>query len=144
MPIIRWWCAAPHDVGALSSGAAVSPLRAQRPCAQPGCPALVAQGSRCPAHATQHNRAHKVAQRGVYSSARHRAWRRLILNRDPICVMPRCGRASTDADHIIPLSMGGTWELSNGAGRCHRCHSRKTAREARDPFLGIRLREGAA
>ena len=119
------------------------PSRPLRPCAQPGCPALVAQGSRCPAHATQHNRVHKAAQRGVYSSARHRAWRLMVLARDPLCV--DCHRRpSTDADHIIPLAMGGGWALENGAGRCHRCHSRKTAREARDPFLGIRLREGAA
>lgn len=114
------------------------PTRALRPCVQPGCGTLVPRG-RCALHRQQHERyREKVADRGY--GGRHRRWRALILAREPLC--RDCGKPSTDADHIIPLSMGGDWSLENGAGRCHSCHSRKTAREARDPFFGLRLREG--
>src|SRR5712664_2524842 len=58
--------------------------------------------------------------------ARHRRWRKIILWRDPIC--KGCGKAlSTHADHIVPLSQGGTWQLSNGQGLCESCHNTKTA-----------------
>ena len=111
--------------------------RPLRPCLQPGCTLLVAKG-RCPTHSRQYERYRGSAAKRGYGP-RHQHWRKLVLGREPLC--RDCGKPATDADHIIPLSMGGTWELENGAGRCHRCHSRKTARELRDPFLGIRMRE---
>jgi 5-methylcytosine-specific restriction protein A len=59
--------------------------------------------------------------------AHHRQWRKLVLARHPIC--QDCGRApSTNADHIVALRDGGTWEMENGQGLCASCHSRKTAR----------------
>ena len=64
----------------------------------------------------------------------------MILARDVLCVVPTCKRPATQADHIIPLSMGGTWALENGQGLCHQHHSSKTAREQRDPWLGMRMR----
>jgi len=58
----------------------------------------------------------------------HRAWRKAILERDPICRM--CGsERSTHADHIISVSKRPDLrlELSNGQGLGQRCHSIKTA-----------------
>jgi 5-methylcytosine-specific restriction protein A len=56
------------------------------------------------------------------------AWarlRRMVLARDPICVL--CRQApSTVADHIIPLRRGGANSLDNLQGCCTRCHNRKT------------------
>ena len=52
----------------------------------------------------------------------------MILARDPVC--KDCGSApSTEADHIVALEDGGTWEMTNGQGLCKPCHSRKTWKE---------------
>lgn len=57
-----------------------------------------------------------------------------ILARDPICVHclkqdpPRVS-ASTEVDHIVPLSKGGDYSDENLAGLCHDCHAEKSARE---------------
>ena len=56
----------------------------------------------------------------------HEKWRKVILSRDPICVMCKKARA-TQADHIMPITRGGSqWSYDNGQGLCHQCHSRKT------------------
>jgi 5-methylcytosine-specific restriction endonuclease McrA len=34
---------------------------------------------------------------------------------------------STVADHIIPVSQGGTWSMDNGQGACDPCHNWKRA-----------------
>jgi 5-methylcytosine-specific restriction endonuclease McrA len=35
----------------------------------------------------------------------------------------RCGKAANTADHIVPLVMGGTHDLSNLRPMCRRCNS---------------------
>ena len=65
-----------------------------------------------------------------YHRAHWRNLRKLILARDPVCMI--CHRAaSTVVDHIIPHK--GRWELfsdiSNVWGICEECHNRKTAAE---------------
>ena len=108
------------------------PNKPPSPCAHPGCSALALDtGNRCAAH----RRVTYAQDRQVRGSshergydARHRKWRLAVLARDPVCVMCNA-ELSTDADHIVALSKGGTWALTNGAGLCHGCHSRKTARE---------------
>ena len=53
-----------------------------------------------------------------------------VLARDPWCKLcEKEGRVavSTDADHIVPRSEGGSDKMSNLQGACHSCHSRKTA-----------------
>ena len=55
-----------------------------------------------------------------------------ILTRDPLCQIQSdgCTRASTEADHRIPLAWGGTNTLDNGRGACHHCHTTETKRQA--------------
>lgn len=71
----------------------------------------------------------------VYHSSRWVKVRRLVLQRDPICV--RCYNAgvtipSTVADHIIPINQGGpVWEMDNLQGMCNTCHAVKSAREGK-------------
>ena len=68
----------------------------------------------------------KTAVRGY--SGKWLRLRRMVINRDPLCVI--CQKsAATDVDHIVPLNQGGTNKLSNLQGLCHSCHSRKTARD---------------
>ena len=64
-----------------------------------------------------------------YNTARWQRLRRMVLNRDPICVADGCTQPATDVDHIKPRSRGGRDALYNLQGLCHRCHSRKTAVE---------------
>lgn len=57
----------------------------------------------------------------------HRRWREAVLARDLVCVLQQrfhAGqvRGATVADHIVPLSKGGGWELTNGRGLCRECH----------------------
>lgn len=109
------------------------PWRPARPCRYPGCGRLSPNGI-CPAHV-----AAEKAQRAAYDRARgtpsargyDHAWRKLrarILARDPVCTI--CGDApSTNVDHRVAKAQGGTDADENLRGACHRCHSRKTARE---------------
>ena len=68
--------------------------------------------------------------------ARHRKWAKLVLSRDPICKGyprgERCLKPSTQADHIVPIALGGEpLDLLNGQGLCRAHHLRKTMDESR-------------
>lgn len=66
-------------------------------------------------------------QRGYDHS--HRKWREAVLGAcQGVCEGCR-GAAAEHADHIVPLSKGGGWTLTNGQGLCPACHNAKTARE---------------
>ena len=62
------------------------------------------------------------------------AARRRILDRDPICRCTGCDtcgrtgctRPSTQADHVVAITDGGSQHESNGQGLCKPCHDRKT------------------
>lgn len=108
------------------------PRRPLAPCAEPGCGALVERG-RCPQHQRAEYRREQVSrgtatQRGY--GVRHRRWRLMVLNAHPVCCDPSgCNEPSVVADHVMPLSEGGDWSLSNSQGLCVRHHNAKTARE---------------
>lgn len=119
----------------------MSRSRLGRPCLEPGCRrSAISKRSRCVAHQRAYDRRGRLST--PTSSPLHRQWRRAVLQRDGLC--RDCHRPLLDprgeplptahADHVIPLSLGGTYSLQNGAGRCASCHSRKTLREQRDPF----------
>jgi 5-methylcytosine-specific restriction endonuclease McrA len=83
------------------------------------------------------NRLQRDKERGSahhrgYNST-HRKWRSLVLHRDPLCRIKQiCGgfAASTEADHIVPISKAGArFDLANGQGACKACHAHKTATE---------------
>jgi 5-methylcytosine-specific restriction protein A len=115
-----------------------------RVCAQGGCDATTAKRY-CVAHETsnstivQEREADKQRQQGSEQWRwfyRTKRWVRLaamVLRRCPLCADPfkkGCTRASTDADHIIPVRHGGAiWSLGNLWGLCHACHSQKTMLE---------------
>ncbi len=114
-------------------GQAPMPMRAHRVCNASGCGELIRGRTRyCEAHA---HLAHPPTPRRPRLSPSKRgygaAWRRLrkrILARDPVC--RGCFVAgSTDVDHVVPRSQGGSDHPSNLQGLCRSCHSSKTARE---------------
>ena len=105
--------------------------RALRTCSTPGCPELIAAGqSRCVDHDRAADR--KRGARG-YQTPGHRRFRRLVLLRDPLCVVCR-EAVSTVADHYPTsrrdlVSQGlDPDDPTRGRGLCHPCHSRETAR----------------
>lgn len=72
-----------------------------------------------------------AAKRG-YNSPQWKRLRRMVIRRDPCCVLClKQGRvtASTDADHIIPKDKGGKDSLDNLQGLCSSCHGKKTRAE---------------
>jgi 5-methylcytosine-specific restriction enzyme A len=106
------------------------PTAPLRPCAQPGCPTLVAKG-RCQAHRLAYER-----QRGSPSSRGYNhAWlgiRAQVLREEDHC--RRCGaggQPSDHVDHIEPFKFVGSNDRANLQRLCHACHSRKTLRENR-------------
>lgn len=115
--------------------------RAKRPCSTVDCPNLVAVGtSRCDdcetAKQSEYRSRRDPVTNAHYKSKGHARFRRLVLDRDALCVLglDGCTMIATDADHF-PLSLK---ELlaqgldpnnpANGRGLCHSCHSKETAR----------------
>lgn len=102
------------------------------PCKQSGCPALTTT-VRCPAHRRppillrmEHDE-HRGSstQRGYgYAWQQRRA---AYIKAHPCCAW--CGKPTTDVDHVIPRSRGGSDSDSNLQPLCGRCHKQKTARE---------------
>jgi 5-methylcytosine-specific restriction protein A len=112
------------------------PSRAPSGCRFPGCGIATTNGY-CPTHKHDNARAEYDRQRRTaspwrrwYDLALWRTIRKVILERDPICVV--CHREpSREVDHIKPFQ--GIWsmfvDLTNLQGLCKSCHSRKTALE---------------
>lgn len=115
-------------------------------CKQGGC-SRMCEGSYCEAHAKERkakaftHRATPVtdeqlsAQReraAFYHTARWKRLRKMKLRSNPICEMDQCLSLAEEVDHKLPISEGGaTLDLNNLQSLCHRCHTRKTAREIR-------------
>jgi 5-methylcytosine-specific restriction protein A len=75
----------------------------------------------------------------AWSTSRHRGstrqsrrTRAIILATWPTCHLryPGCTTLSTEDDHVIPLTQGGTDNPANRRGACRNCHTIKTRREA--------------
>lgn len=117
------------------------PRLPNKPCATPGCPALVPPGTRrCQAHQRQQQRQYNQQQRpaghAFYQSAEWRAFRKQALaTLGTTCV--QCGADGSqpyvviELDHIksIEEAPGLALEISNVRPLCRRCHSSRTARE---------------
>lgn len=74
---------------------------------------------------------YRNAQPGGRISKRVRAW---VLARQPQCQLAFegiCTGKSTDVDHIIAVSDGGSDHHSNLRGVCRECHLRHSAQHAR-------------
>ena len=118
------------------------PVGVLRPCAAPGCAALVERGY-CRAHRWVID-----ARRGSPSARGYdRTWqrlRKLKLAANPLCEigthcanLPITRRLATEVDHIIPIRDRPDLRLvwSNLQSACHRCHSAKTLAEIQKAHL---------
>lgn len=104
-----------------------------RVCSRPGCPNLTATGGRCDDCKRRADRDRGTATERGYTSRGHRAFREVVLARDPVCVLCRSALA-TVADHW-PLSRRELVEQGldpndpgRGRGLCKPCHDTATAR----------------
>jgi len=96
-----------------------------RLCLEQGCPHLVPAG-RCQVHQRS------KWPRGKVSPAYRGDWPKIraqVLKEEPTCALrlPGCTVVSTDCDHIVSRSRGGTNVRSNLRGVCHSCHKKVTA-----------------
>jgi hypothetical protein len=92
----------------------MSPMRALKPCAKAGCPALVAGGgNRCPLHLESYNSKRDAERREtdeswlLYQTPRWRKFRKWFLARNPICQRiidgKRCMTIATAVHHRIAV-----------------------------------------
>jgi 5-methylcytosine-specific restriction endonuclease McrA len=79
-----------------------------------------------------------------YNSKTYKANRLRVLKRDDYTCY-YCGSPANTADHILPISKGGTHEEHNLIACCHACNSGKRdrvgvflkQRKTHDPFISI-------
>lgn len=115
------------------------PSKPMKPCAAPGCGALVRGSRYCPDH--KHlGKAWVTSKRSERVGIKGRPWRRLreeILQRDSyLCQCEECRvsgslRVAHEVDHIVPLAQGGSDNASNLRAISKDCHRLKTQRESR-------------
>lgn len=74
----------------------------------------------------------KATRDANYVDPAYRRNRAIALKREPECHwrLPGCTGRSTQADHLVPVSRGGTNDLGNLVGSCQHCN------EARGRHLG--------
>lgn len=101
-------------------------------CSTPGCPSLVASG-RCPTCSAAASRARGTRQQRGYDRNHVVLFRRAVLRRDPVCVMPDCDEPSQHADHwplsrkqLVAQGMDPN-DPKHGRGLCASHHSQETA-----------------
>lgn len=104
------------------------PRRALRPCAQPGCPALVTSG-RCAAHTVKRADTYRPKprdQQRFYGSAEWKALRTRVIREEPVCRICHA-RPSEVVDHI-----DGDYRnraRQNLRGLCRTCEASRTGRQ---------------
>ncbi len=106
------------------------------PCTQPGCPALVKGGGRCPKHVVARTSNALTSTGGrIYDLARWTAVRIRVIREEPwcrACLTQGIKKLSSQVDHIIALEDGGDpWSRKNLQALCNECHGAKTLQETR-------------
>ncbi len=111
------------------------PDRPPRPCATPGCPALVPKG-RCATH-QRARYAEQDAQRGTSTERGYGVlWRRIraqVLSEEPLCracAFEGFVTRADEVDHALPKALGGTDARENLQALCahHNASKRDTER----------------
>lgn len=122
------------------------PIRASKPCRQPGCAAVATAGAYCAAHQdTAKAGSFADKSRGTATERGYGAqWakiRRRILSRDKglcqLCLVAGNYRPAKSVDHIRPKFEGGDDADDNLQSLCQLCHTAKTAAESRRARLAV-------
>ncbi|RUP35021.1 MAG: HNH endonuclease [Mycolicibacterium sp.] len=108
--------------------------RAPKHCGYRDCTELVPGGTKyCDDH-TGWKTSPRTPSSARTSTREWKAQRAKALQRDGHwCTIrgPRCTVYATQVDHVKPVHLGGTDELTNLASVCEPCHQDKSQREAR-------------
>lgn len=110
--------------------------RAPRKCSWSNCENRIANTRYCAEHTV-----HGWTGQSHTSDARHQTWRKAVLKRDKgMCQIKDtgCTHRATEADHILNVKSGGTYDLENGQAACSPCHKKKTQRESIEAQKKIR------
>lgn len=109
-----------------------SPLMAKA-CGHPGCPGLVTRkgASRCPTHDPGPWGGPTLDERRARTKTpEHRRDRAIVKARDhATCYICATHDPQGQMDHVIPVTEGGTDDLTNKAWICSPCHATKSAQE---------------
>ncbi|WP_218043192.1 HNH endonuclease [Embleya hyalina] len=99
--------------------------RAASICLRDGCTSKTVLDGRCSDHQLRKSWDRPSARNlSRPSDFRTRRTRALVRDR---WTCQRCGaRTELEVDHIVPVSRGGTWDLSNLLTLCRACHRQKT------------------
>jgi 5-methylcytosine-specific restriction enzyme A len=107
-----------------------------RQCLTFGCPEVIAYGSRCRKHGGSNWDRYKHEHPERAARYRDHGWklrRDAQLAKEPLCELrlPGCRGKATDADHLTPMSLGGSFD---GPLRslCRRCHLKVTAEASKE------------
>ena len=107
-------------------------------CAEPNCPTLITDSTRCELHRKAKRRAEDKRRPNARARGYDTKWERTrttYLRDHPICENEQgCIEAATDLDHIDGNPFNRDW--SNYRGLCHRHHSQRTARDQPGGFMG--------
>ena len=114
------------------------PRRPNVPCQHPGCPELVAPGTRyCAKHKAMHPEVARSASKRGYGSRWQRESKR-YLESHPLCA--ECMKKgvytkATVVDHVTPHRGDQRlfWDRANWQALCKPCHDSKTGREDSRP-----------
>lgn len=121
--------------------------RAPHICGRLECTTIVPYGQRfCQAHAKPAWQGARTASSRRTGNRRWKVQRAKALQRDGhTCQVrgPRCTVGATEVDHIVPVSAGGTDDLSNLQSVCRADHNAKTQAEARGDIAAVRPRQPA-
>lgn len=106
-------------------------MASKRVCSVSGCPNIT-DGGRCDEHKRAADKQRGTSKERGYSTPGHKRFRRLVLRRDPVCVV--CGKAaSTVADHwptsrrdLVAQGLNPN-DPAAGRGLCASCHGKETA-----------------
>ncbi len=114
------------------------PRKPKRPCSYPGCSRLT-DGQYCDEHRKIAERQYNRYLRDPDTNKRYgRAWRRIRLQyiqAHPLCEQCELEGRLTPAEevhHIVPLTDGGTNDVSNLMALCKSCHSSITINDGRN------------
>lgn len=123
------------------------PLSAPSRCNEPGCPEIATVRGRCDLHQRKawEGRPSKYERYGM-SGSEWQALVRVVLARDEY-ICQACGLPGADtADHIIPVSEGGSRKDLANLRALHQepCHREKTQEEARRGAARARAARRAA
>lgn len=111
------------------------PYKPKTPCRYPGCPKLSAERF-CPQHTQVEDQRYRRYQRDPEINRRYgTVWRKIrtrYLDAHPLC--EDCLKAghttpAVEVHHVVPLSHGGSHDVSNLRALCKPCHSRQSARD---------------